>query len=66
MWKLFPSASSVPPRVREYDQQTPLYTGPMTVRVRFAPSLSEHLHVENVGTALCHWLFAPKGTQSCP
>ncbi|MEE8234712.1 MAG: glutamate--tRNA ligase family protein [Nitrospirales bacterium] len=38
----------------------------MTVRVRFAPSTTGHLHVGDVGTALYHWLFAPKETQSSP
>ena len=31
---------------------------PMTVRVRFAPSPTGHLHVGNVRTALYNWLFA--------
>ena len=30
----------------------------MTVRVRFAPSPTGHLHVGNVRTALYNWLFA--------
>ena len=42
----------------QYDQRGPLYTGRMTVRVRFAPSPTGHLHVGNVRTALYNWLFA--------
>ena len=32
----------------------------MTIRVRFAPSPTGHLHVGNVRTALFNWLFAKK------
>ncbi len=35
-----------------------LYTRAMSVRVRFAPSPTGHLHVGNVRTALYNWLFA--------
>ncbi len=35
-----------------------MYTDPMTVRVRFAPSPTGHLHVGNLRTALYNWLFA--------
>ena len=57
----------VPPRVHKYDQQSPLYTGPMTVPVRFAPSPTGHWHVGNMRTALYNWLFARQGTLvSCP
>ncbi|MFQ5741687.1 MAG: glutamate--tRNA ligase [Acidobacteriota bacterium] len=35
-----------------------MYTGKMSVRVRFAPSPTGHLHVGNVRTALYNWLFA--------
>ena len=51
-------------RFRKYDQRGPLYTGPMTVRVRFAPSPTEQLHVGNVRTALYNWLFVLKGTRA--
>jgi nondiscriminating glutamyl-tRNA synthetase len=34
------------------------YTVQMSVRVRFAPSPTGHLHVGNVRTALYNWLFA--------
>ncbi len=36
------------------------YTCRMSVRVRFAPSPTGHLHVGNVRTALFNWLFARK------
>jgi len=64
MRKLFLSASLVPPRVREYDQWTPLYTGSMTVRVLCAPGPTGHFQVGNVRTALYNWLFALKRTQA--
>ena len=48
-------------RFRKYDQRGPLYTGPMTVRVGFAPSPTEQLHVGNVRTALYNWLSRPQG-----
>ena len=35
-----------------------VYTTQMSVRVRFAPSPTGHLHVGNVRTALYNWLFA--------
>ena len=39
-------------------QGSPVYTMQMSVRVRFAPSPTGHLHVGNVRTALYNWLFA--------
>jgi len=38
--------------------QSTVYTTQMSVRVRFAPSPTGHLHVGNVRTALYNWLFA--------
>ena len=35
-----------------------MYTSPVAVRVRFAPSPTGRLHVGNVRTALYNWLFA--------